>query len=383
MRSGLQIAKIWGIPIRLHASWFIVFGLLTWSLSRDLVATTSPVLNLVIGLATTLLLFASVLAHELGHSWVAIRDGIPVKGITLFIFGGLAQIEREPRSPLSEFRIAIAGPLTSLLVAGLFGGIFLLERQSAFLAEPSFYLMRINFILALFNLIPGFPLDGGRVLRAAVWAYKKDLRQATRVASITGQVFAYLFIGWGIINLFLGQVSNGLWMIFIGWFLQNAASSAYQQLNLETILRETTVFQAMDREIIKLPGLTPLSWVIEEQMSNNRETVIYVTEYSDVSGILTIQEIMKVPRPQWPYMTINQVMTPLQRIKFLGPEMSLHCGRWRKPAKQPSRFSRASNWLERLHAKMSPASFISACSLGFKLRIQASWRACKPPGSLR
>jgi Zn-dependent protease len=323
MRSGLQIAKIWGIPIRLHASWFIVFGLLTWSLSRDLVATTSPMLNLVIGLATTLLLFASVLAHELGHSWVAIRDGIPVKGITLFIFGGLAQIEREPRSPLSEFRIAIAGPLTSLLVAGLFGGIFLLERQSAFLAEPSFYLMRINFILALFNLIPGFPLDGGRVLRAAVWAYKKDLRQATRVASITGQVFAYLFIGWGIINLFLGQVSNGLWMIFIGWFLQNAASSAYQQLNLETILRETTVFQAMDREIIKLPGLTPLSWVIEEQMSNNRETVIYVTEYSDVSGILTIQEIMKVPRPQWPYMTINQVMTPLQRIKFLGPEMSL------------------------------------------------------------
>lgn len=323
MRSGLQVAKIWGIPIRLHASWFIVFGLLTWSLSRDLISTASPMLNLTIGLLTTLLLFASVLAHELGHSWVAIRDGIPVNGITLFIFGGLAQIEREPRSPLSEFRIAIAGPITSLLIAGLFGGVFLLDRQNPLLAEPTYYLMRINFILAVFNLIPGFPLDGGRVLRAAVWAYKKDLRQATRIASIAGQVFAYLFIGWGIINLFLGQISNGLWMIFIGWFLQNASSSAYQQLNLETILRETTVNQAMDREIVKLPALTPLSWVIEEQMSNNRETVIYVTEYGEVAGILTIQEIIKVPKPQWPYMTINQVMSPLQRMKFIGPDMNL------------------------------------------------------------
>ena len=323
MRSGLQIGSIWGIPIKLHASWFIVFGLLTWSLSRDLVNSTNPLTGLLIGLVTTLLFFGSVLAHELGHSWLALRDGIPVHSITLFIFGGVAQIEREPHSPLSEFKIAIAGPITSFLVAGVFGLVYLLGQQVPLFAEPGYYLMRINFILALFNLVPGFPLDGGRVLRAAVWAYKKDFRQATRIASISGQVVAYIFIGWGILTLFLGQVSNGLWMIFIGWFLQNAASTAYQQVNFETILKEATVNQAMDREIKKLPGLTPLSWVIEEQMVDHRETVIYVTEYGEISGILTLQEIMKVPRQQWAYMTVNQVMTPFHRAIRLNPEMDL------------------------------------------------------------
>jgi len=328
VRSGLQIGKIWGIPIKLHASWFIVFGLLSWSLSSQFVGASSPMLGLLVGLVTTLLFFGSVLAHELGHSWLALRDRIPVRSITLFIFGGVAHIEREPRSPWSEFKIAIAGPITSLLVAGIFGIVYLLNQQvvtsyQAILAEPSYYLMRINFILALFNLIPGFPLDGGRVLRAGVWAYNKDLRKATRIASLSGQVVAYIFIGIGIVSLFLGQVSNGLWMIFIGWFLQNAASSAYQQVNFEAILRETTVNQAMDREIKKLPGLTPLSYVIEEQMLNNREIVLYVTEYGDVTGILTMQDIMKTPRQQWAYLTINQVMTPLKNNNFLGPDMDL------------------------------------------------------------
>jgi Zn-dependent protease len=327
MMSGVMIGKIWGIPIRLHGSWFIVFGLLTWSLSQQIFTSEYPGLTLgvqlLLGMITSLFFFASVLAHELGHSWLALKDGIPVRGITLFIFGGVAQIEREPRSPVSEFRIAIAGPLTSLGLAGIFGLLFLADRQIPFLAAPSEYLMRINLLLALFNLIPGFPLDGGRVLRAIVWALNKDLKKATRIASVSGQVIAYLFIGYGIFRLFMGQFVDGLWMIFIGWFLQNAASSAFQQINLESVLKGTTVGEVMYRGITKLPGLTPLNYVVEEQVINHREPVIYVTEYGEVSGILSIKEIMKVPKPHWRFTTINQAMVPFSRSIKLDPEMDL------------------------------------------------------------
>jgi Zn-dependent protease len=327
MMSGVVIGKIWGIPIRLHASWFIVFGLLTWSLSNGIFAAEYPDMTigikLLLGLITSALFFASVLAHELGHSWLAIRDGIPVRGITLFIFGGVAQIEREPRSPLSEFRIAIAGPLVSLSLAALFGVMFVLDRQIPLLAAPSEYLMRINFILALFNLIPGFPLDGGRVLRAIVWAVNKDLRKATRVASISGQVIAYGFIGYGILRLFMSDFSGGLWMVFIGWFLQNAASSAYQQVNLETLLRGTTVGDVMDKGIIKLPGLTPLNWIVEEQIINQRDRVVYVTEYGEVAGLLSLKEVMKIPKAHWRFTTINQAMLPFQRLVKLNPDTDL------------------------------------------------------------
>ncbi len=259
--SGLRIGTIWNIPIRLNTSWFIIFGLLTWSLSRDYFVAAYPNLSsgvyLSLGVVTSLMFFGSVLAHELGHSWVALKDGIPVRGITLFIFGGVAQIEREASTPASEFRIAIAGPLTSLLLAGGFFILYSLDKQIPYLAAPSEYLMRINFLLALFNLVPGFPLDGGRVLRAAVWAWKKDLHKATRIAALIGQVIAYLFIGLGILRMFQGQFSNGIWMIFIGWFLQSTASSTYQQIKLETSLRGSSVRQVMSRELVKLPGLTP------------------------------------------------------------------------------------------------------------------------------
>ncbi len=242
----------------------------------------------------------------------------------MFIFGGVAQIEREPRSPASEFRIAIAGPLTSLILAGIFGSIYLLDRSIPFLAAPSEYLMRINFILAFFNLIPGFPLDGGRVLRAIVWAATKNLRKATRIASVSGQVIAYLFIGYGILRLFQGQFNDGLWMIFIGWFLQNAASSAYQQINLETALSGSTVGDAMNRGVVKLPGLTPLNWVIDEHVMNHRDPAIYVTEYGEVAGMLTFKEISAVPKPHWRFTTINQVMVPFQRLVLVNSDTNLH-----------------------------------------------------------
>jgi len=328
MMSGFRIGTIWNIPIRLNSSWFIIFGLLTWSLSREYFVTAYPNIGsgvyLILGLITSLMFFGSVLAHELGHSWVALKDGIPVRGITLFIFGGVAQIEREARTPVSEFRIAIAGPVTSLLLAGIFYVLYNLDKKIPYLAAPSEYLMRINFMLALFNLVPGFPLDGGRVLRAGVWAWKKDLRKATRIAALIGQVIGYIFIGIGIFSFFQGQFSNGLWLIFIGWFLQSTASSAYQQVNIETSLRGTTVSQVMNREIVKLPGLTPLDWVIEEHVLANKDPAIYVVEYGEISGLLTIREITKVPKLHWRFTTINQAMIPMSRLSTLSPDTDLY-----------------------------------------------------------
>lgn len=325
--TGLRIGTIWGIPIRLHASWFLIFGMLTWSLSREYYVNEYPGMNtsiyLLLGVITSLLFFASVLAHELGHSWVALRYGIPVRGINLLIFGGVAQIERDPHSPLAEFLIAIAGPLTSLLLGGFFGLVFLGMRAYPALEAISRYLLRINLMLAAFNLIPGFPLDGGRVLRATVWAINHNYVKATHIAATIGQIIAFIFIGGGIVLMFLGQFSNGVWMMLIGWFLQNAAATANQQVNIEINLRSTTVGQAMNRQLIKLPGLTPLNRVIEEFLLKQAEPTIYVLEYGEVAGMLTPREIQKIPRPHWRFTTINQAMLPFNWLSRLSPEMDL------------------------------------------------------------
>lgn len=324
--SGMKIGTVWGIPIRLHYSWFLVFGLLTWSLSREYYVFALPGQNisiyLILGLVTSLLFFTSVLAHELGHSWLALHEGIPVKVITLFIFGGVAQIEREPHSPGAEFRIAIAGPVVSLLVAIFFGLVFLAGRQVAFLAAPNAYLLRINFFLAVFNLIPGFPLDGGRVLRAAVWAYKKD--QASHPGGNYQWAGDCLYVyRAGNYQSVLSQVANGMWMFFIGWFLQNASLQAFQQVSLEYTLKGSTVDQAMNRHMVRLPGLTPLSYVLDEQMLTQTEPVIYVTEYGEVSGLLTARELTSIPRPHWRFTTINQIMLPISRLRKITPDMDL------------------------------------------------------------
>lgn len=249
MDAQIKLGRVWGIPIGLHPTWFLIFIFVTFSLASGYFPAEYPQLpawaHWGLGALTSILFFASVLAHELGHAWVALRSGIAVKSITLFIFGGAAHIASEPKSAGAEFRIALAGPAVSLGLAGLFGGLFVLDQAVPFLAAPSIYLARINLMLALFNMIPGFPLDGGRVLRALVWRYTGNLLKATRVASISGQVVAFIFMGLGALSLLQGQVFNGLWLGLIGWFLQNAAASAYAQMRFEQVLRDVTVAQVM------------------------------------------------------------------------------------------------------------------------------------------
>lgn len=327
MTASIQLGRIWGIPIGLHGSWFLIFALLTWSLGVSYFPSEYPQLsggmNLLLGLVTSLLFFGSVLAHELGHSLLALRNRIPVKSITLFIFGGVAQIGEEPPSPGAEFRIAIAGPLVSLGLAGLFFGLWQLDQNIPLLAAPSLYLMRINFILAVFNMIPGFPLDGGRVLRSIVWALTNNFHRATQVASFTGQLVAFGFIAFGIFTVFRGQLFNGLWLVFIGWFLQNAAASAFAQVNLQNSLRGIRVGQVMQRECTQVPGLITLNQLVDERVLNGGQRCFYVAEDGRLQGMLTLRDITAVPQPKWRFTPIEQAMVPFNRLSRVTPDTEL------------------------------------------------------------
>lgn len=327
MDASLKLGRIWGIPIGLHSSWFLIFALLTWSLSTGYFPNEYPQLastvHVSMGVVTSMLFFGSVLAHELGHAFLALRNQIPVRGITLFIFGGVAQIGQEPRSPGAEFRIAIAGPLVSLGLAGVFGLAYLLDRAFPFLAAPSLYLMRINFILAVFNMIPGFPLDGGRVLRALVWRFTGSFQRASRVASFSGQLVAFGFIGLGVFTIFTGQFLNGLWLAFIGWFLQNAAASSYAQTNMQQALRGIRVGQVMSRDCSRVGSLVPINLLVEERVLTGGERCFFVADNGQLEGMLTLRDISRIPQNSWRFTTTRQAMVPAKQLASVSPETEL------------------------------------------------------------
>lgn len=329
MNSGVLIAKIWDIPIRLHLSWFIIFFLVAWSLAIGYFPQEYPQLSApvywLLGAFTSLLFGASVLAHELGHSFVALRYKVPVRSVTLFIFGGIAQIEQEPKTPKAEFWIAIAGPLTSLALGLFFGALWLLDRQIPVLSAPSVWLARINLVLAFFNLIPGFPLDGGRVLRSIVWRFNNDLKKATRIAATAGQVVAFGFIAFGVYTIFTGNFFNGLWLAFIGWFLQNAAASAISQSTIQESLRGVPVSQVMLRNLRSIPWHTKLDCVVEEQVIPFGSRIFLVTDNSGTAlrGMLTLRSVTAVPRERWPELSAEDVMIPRADFVAVQPDMEL------------------------------------------------------------
>lgn len=328
MNANFNLGKIKGIPIGIHASWFLIFFLVTWSLASGYLPQEYPEIStgaiLILALLTSGLFFGSVLFHELGHSLIALRNQIPVKSITLFIFGGVAQIGRDPKTPGAEFRIAIAGPLASLFLAGLFGSLHLLGQHVPYLAAPSLYLMRINLILGLFNMIPGFPLDGGRVLRAVVWKLSGNYLRSTQIASGSGQIVAFGFIAFGIFSVFNGQLMNGLWLAFIGWFLQNAAASAVQQVNVQERLRGSTVAQAMSRDCAQVPGLMTLNQIVHERVLSRGQHCFFIADFNGANiGALTLQDITRIPQLQWRFTTAQAVMTPLDKLVTVETDMEL------------------------------------------------------------
>jgi Zn-dependent protease/CBS domain-containing protein len=318
MRGSLSLGRILGIPIRLHVSWFLIAGLVTWTLAAGYFPQENPgwtpTTYWVVGAIASLLLFASVLLHELGHSVLALREEVPVKSITLFAFGGVAQIGREPPTAGAEFRIAIAGPLTSLGLAAVFGSLGALLADYALLATPLAYLGRINLLLALFNMIPGFPLDGGRVLRAALWHFGGSLRNATRWASRAGQAIAFLFISLGAIQFLLGGLVNGLWFAFIGWYLNGAARASYQQAALRDILATVKARNVGVEQCAPVASDVRLDQLVEERILQEGQRCFFVTESDNAQGVVTLDDVRAFSQDQRSALTAGQIMRPVGTI---------------------------------------------------------------------
>ena len=318
-KSTLSLGRILGIPIGLDYSWFLIFALLTWSLSTSYYPTEFtdwPAIQYwIVGAATAILMFASVLLHELGHSVVSLRYKVPVRSITLFVFGGVARVGAEPPSAIAEMWIAIAGPAVSFALAIFFGLLQPIVGAIAPLLALVKYLFYINGVLALFNLIPGFPLDGGRIFRAFVWRVTHNLRRATLVAASLGRFIAYLFILLGVWQMFTGNFGNGLWIAFIGWFLENAAASEIRQQTIQDLLAGHYVADAMRRDytVVK-PGDTLEQLVNEHILGAGRRSLI-VEQNDKVVGLLTLHDVKEIPRSDWTTTTTAQAMIPAERMK--------------------------------------------------------------------
>jgi Zn-dependent protease len=270
-RHNIPLGKILGIPIGLDYSWFLIFALLTWMLGSSYYPAEfknwPPVLYWFMGAVSVLMLFASVLLHELGHSVVAMRYKIPVRSITLFLFGGVAQIGAEPPSAMAEFLIAIAGPLVSLVLALCFYTVQPMVSGLEPLLGLAKYLAYVNAALVVFNLIPGYPLDGGRVFRAIVWALTKNMRRATLIAANVGRFIGFLFIFFGVFRMFSGNFTGGLWIAFIGWFLDNAASAQVHSVMFQGLLAGHQVSQAMSTHTPAVSADLTLQELVDQQVN--------------------------------------------------------------------------------------------------------------------
>jgi Zn-dependent protease/CBS domain-containing protein len=322
MRGNISLGRVFGIPLRLHYTWFIIFAWVTFSLVLyPLVEPPYPPIGqrIILGILTSLLFFASIITHELAHSILAIRNNIPVKEITLFVFGGVSQITKEATHPRAELSIAIVGPLTSLALAGIFYGLHLLlaGTQQILAANLMWWLAWMNLILAVFNLIPGFPLDGGRIFRALVWQRTHDYHRATRIATKVGQGIAYALMAVGIASIFAPLLSwfNSLLLIFIGWFLRDAARASYQQVLLRDALIGITARQVTDYDCPLIPPHLNLMELVQQHILPTGRSCFLISWGAELEGMVTMQQIKKVPRTRWAITPVQDIMTPASKLK--------------------------------------------------------------------
>jgi Zn-dependent protease/CBS domain-containing protein len=346
MGSGIRLGSIAGIQIQMDWSLLVIFFLIAFSLGAGLFPawhpSWTPAVSWLTALAAAVLFFASVLVHELSHALVGRRFGVDIRRITLFIFGGMAHVEREPGAWRAELWMAIVGPITSLALGFLFLtlGRALIghvdidpdEPQRAFskfgpVATLLFWLGPVNILLGVFNLVPGFPLDGGRVLRAILWGLTGDLRRATRLASSVGQGFAWLLIVTGFamilgvrVPIFGTGLIGGLWLAFIGWFLNNAALMSYQQLLVREALEHVPVSRLMRKQFDTVaPGLA-VSTLVEEHIMGTEQRAFPVLAQNRLVGMVCLQDVRKVPRERWPERRVEDIMTPADRVAAVKPE---------------------------------------------------------------
>lgn len=324
-KQNILLGTILGIPIRLDYSWFLVFAFLTWNLAVSYypaeLGIASTWVYWAMGGATAILLFGSVLLHELGHSVIARRYNIPVRKITLFLFGGVAEIGAEPPSPSSEFFIAIAGPLVSFALAVLFNLMQIVISPSPIFVLAK-YLAVINGSLALFNLVPGFPLDGGRIFRAVVWGISRNLNRATQIAANLGRVISFLFIAAGIWQTVGGDL-GGLWFVMIGWYLQSAATGQLEQQKLATVFAKHRVSEAMNRSYVLIPAEMPLHYVVDHNLLAYWQRAFITQKDDTIIGLLSWREIQAIPRARWQTTTTAQAMVSLAQLRSVGLDTEL------------------------------------------------------------
>ena len=320
MIKKIEIARISGIPIKLDLSWFIILAFITWTLASGYFPSQYPELDkftyLVMGLLSALLLFVSVLLHELSHSLVARRYNIPIRGITLFIFGGIAEMDQEPPTARSEILMAAAGPLCSGILALLFlivSNFFTNLLPYAPIIGVLKYCVFVNTAIMVFNLVPGFPLDGGRAFRAILYAYYKDLRKATKIASTVGKIFAAFLIIIGVVGIFSNQ-GGGLWFILIGGFLYFIAGVSYQQVLVRQVLSKIKVSKLMNK---KFKTLSP-KMKLDTFMKSNPEKESYIVQGKGFKGILDLQALETLPSTLQQVVKLEQISRPLSQIKTLS-----------------------------------------------------------------
>jgi Zn-dependent protease len=323
--TSWRVGRIAGVEVRVDSSWAVIALLITYSmylrisfLYRDL--STGGAVGL--ALLSAVLFFGSVLVHELAHALVSQARGIRVQDITLFLFGGATRARVESRGPGDEFLIAAVGPLTSALLAGLFGIVAGLGRDllSRPLAGTFGYLAWVNLVLAVFNLIPGFPLDGGRLLRSAIWKATGSLGRATRIASVSGQAVGWLLVAGGVAFLLAGDLAGGIWFAFIGWFLVQAARSSYQELQLQQLLRGVEAEDVMAANLLRIPPELSLQEAVDDYFMRYDHGAFPVDEQGRTIGLLTLRGVRRVPREQWPTRRVRDHMVPLGDQVVVAPD---------------------------------------------------------------
>ncbi|HLJ66015.1 MAG TPA: site-2 protease family protein [Chloroflexota bacterium] len=326
MANTIRVARIAGIDIFIHWSWLIIFALLTLSLGDFYYShfhSWNALTAYLVAAISALLLFVTVLLHELAHSITARHLKLPVHSITLYLFGGVSSLTQEPQSPRTELLVTMAGPLTSFAVSGVCWVLFLLARGAPSEIQAILnYLAVINLLLGVFNLIPGFPLDGGRVLHAIIWIITKNRRRATQIASAVGQGIGYLFIVLGLWEaFFLGDVTGGIYLAFIGWFLQNAASVTNQQVVLEQSLTGVDVRDVMDPPPAGVDPSTPIAVLVDRHMlGENQRAVPVVDETGALLGLVTLGDVRHVDRQEWAFVPVSRIMQPRDRLRTVGAQ---------------------------------------------------------------
>ncbi|RKZ34734.1 hypothetical protein DRQ33_01505 [bacterium] len=322
-RKALTIGSIAGIEIGIHYTWLFIFVLITWSLAEGFFPNQYPEWNTatcwITGVIASLLLFLSILLHELAHSLVAKARKLPIHSITLFLFGGVSGLEKEPETPQDELLMTLAGPITSVLLGIVFFGIsFFTHGLSEPVSAILNYLALINFILAFFNLLPGFPLDGGRVLRSIIWAATDDYKKATNIASVAGQAVAWMFIVFGGIQLIAGNWIGGVWIALIGLFLNSAASASRNQLSLNEYLSNATVKDIMDPDLVTIYAEQSVKEAVDNIFFHHHKRAAPVISGDNVVGIITLSDVKKIPQDKWESTPVKDIMTtqPIHSVRI-------------------------------------------------------------------